>query len=86
MSTENTYLTLEQWARILSETWLDPEFKVYVETDPEAAIREKFPAFEFTRVYQVPPRPPKVSDEELLKVVSGEEVAFPDMDGNTHVL
>ena len=84
--TNETYLTLEDWARILAESWLDPDFKAYVETDPETAIRERFPEVQFNRVYQVPPRPENVSDEELWKVVRGEEVAFPDIDGNTHML
>ena len=86
MSTETTYLTLEEWARILAECWLDPDFKVAVETDPAPAIRKRFPDLQFTRVYQVAPRPGNVSDEELWKVVRGEEVAFPDIDGNTHML
>jgi len=86
MSSEATYLTLEEWARIMAECWLDPKFKAWVETDPEPAIRDRFPEFQFTRVYQVAPRPANVSDEELWKVVRGEEVAFPDVDGNTHML
>lgn len=81
----DTYLTLEEWARVLSEAWLDADFKVKVETDPDTAIHERFPEFNFTRVYQVPPRPANVSDEELWKVVRGEEIAFPDVDGNTHM-
>ena len=80
------YLSFDEWARILAESWLDPDFKVAVETNPERAIRKRFPELEFTHVYQVPPRPGHVSDEELWKVVHGEEPALPDMDGNTHVM
>ncbi|MCA9922127.1 MAG: hypothetical protein KC421_07140 [Anaerolineales bacterium] len=82
--TTKTYISFEEWARILSETWLDPEFKVAVETDPATAICERFPEIEFERVYHIPPRPDHVTDEELWKVVKGEEPAFPDVDGNTH--
>lgn len=81
----NIYISLQDWARVLSEAWLDSDFKAKVEADPAVAIREKFPELEFANVYQLPPRPDHISDEELWQVIRGEKQAFPEVDFATHM-
>jgi hypothetical protein len=79
MSDKKVYISSEEWARIMAEAWLDPNFKVAVETNPAEAINARFPDIQFERIYQVAPREGGVTDDELWAVVKGDEPAFPDI-------
>lgn len=71
MENKESYISASDWARIIAKTWKDPEFKEAMERNPKEAIKASFPGLitEETRVFNFPPKPENMSDENLDKMI-----------------
>jgi hypothetical protein len=82
MSDNETYLSSDNWGRILARAWLDEEFRKAFEADPRAALRELMPEMnidEISVLIPLPPRPPNLSAEEIENIIVNREQLFPYM-------
>ena len=70
------YLTETEWGQITAKAWRDAAFRHRLESDPEQAIRDAFPDFEFQRVFQIADPPEDLTEEQLESVSDGEGKAL----------
>lgn len=79
MENQVSYISAEDWAKVLAKSWEDEEFKEALERNPKEAIKSAFPQFlpPGTWVFNLPPRPKNLDDEDLASMEARRDYIIP---------
>ena len=78
MNKREKYVTGSEWGQIIAHAWTNKAFATQLQRNPARAVKEFLNIDDDLKViiFQLPPRPQDLTDEQLEAVSSGKEVAY----------